>query len=285
MTQIATIQKSLPTLEIKRQMALEILPSAERKFIEAGLAPALKELPEQDVTAGISILIATAFTNAGQPLVEDQLNQICANVSRRVKEEFPSVTLEELRIAFDNGVFERYGPHYGLNAKSFVGFVRKYLNDPDRNLAKTNYKAALASRAHLDIEQYAPWESEYWNESKIEKWSAIAEEFYDIFLNNGIATSFVPQQIFFLLAGLQLIDVTPKRIEQWKARARAKMIDDYSNSKRKSLAKSLADLAAAIESGENQDINRDLGYEARRIAVLDYFTRLKESGYKTIFQR
>lgn len=283
MTELIKTSSAAPALQIKQKLALDKLPVPERKFIEAGMLPSIKSLPENEVAAGISILVAGAFTNAGQAVDVDQLKQISAAVIRRVKEEFPSATLEELRLAFDNGVFEKYGPHYGLNAKTFVLFVRKYLTDPERSIAKENYRAMLSARTAPDPDLPGPWDPVYWSAEQIEKWKSIAAEFYTNFLADGVAASFVPQQLYYLLVGLQLITMTSEQIDLWRTRARAKILDDYANSKRRSLAKSLADLARAIESGGDPDVTRMVDDEARRIAVLDYFTRQANAGQKTLF--
>ena len=94
-------------------------------------SPSVQNIPETPLIKFIVTIIGKTFLKCGQTVSTDELNLI----SSLFKEElvmFPYITTVEIEKAFSNGYKEKYGKYYGLNVKTFIGWLDGYIKN-ERN--------------------------------------------------------------------------------------------------------------------------------------------------------
>ncbi|RAJ00445.1 hypothetical protein LX64_04151 [Chitinophaga skermanii] len=84
-----------------------------------------------------------AYSIAGQKADASQLAIQCGELIERILEEVPRLTVDEVKIALRNGVYDSYGDYFGLNLKTFMFFIRSYIRSEMRSKAIADYKHHL----------------------------------------------------------------------------------------------------------------------------------------------
>src|SRR5438874_13549512 len=91
------------------KVALQKLLPQQRKMIEAGLRPKVKELAPLKVVTDFVAIITTAYTIAGQKPDEATLALYADELYNKLMETYPAITIDEVRAALRAGVYGEYG--------------------------------------------------------------------------------------------------------------------------------------------------------------------------------
>lgn len=126
---------------------------------EAVTSALIPNVPEDDLYNLIVDLVGTAYLHTGFA-APDQVEAgiIIKGIQDYLKREKSNLRVDELQIAFYNGIHEVYGKYYGLSVKTFCDFIRGYLHDPARlQEIKNKHVPAIQSPAEPTKEQLFQW--------------------------------------------------------------------------------------------------------------------------------
>lgn len=261
----------------------QLLPE-HRKIIEAGLQTTLKSAYAMDVLEQLTDVVNMAFSIRGQKPENGNELVIVNELYAKLMETYPHCTIEEVRTAIRNGVFDEYGEYFGLNVKTFVMFVRAYLFSEQRKTAKAAFEAAR--RKEDKPKEVAPpyWENDYWTDERTGQWREITENCYDWFCEDSILSGFIQEGSYWLLKRDGLIAITEgyktEIIERARQAFRAELIK---NEDRKHISEVKEMLTQLNSLDDYPELKRQVHYMAKRIAVLDYFAVLQRKESQTVF--
>lgn len=104
----------------------------------------LFDCSDEEIKNVLSAAFTIAFADTSKKVdqhLSDELGYLLDRLPARLKRLFPSVRLNELPIAIENGTCKEYGEYYGLNVAEIVRFVRAYTESTARvNTAKVFLK-------------------------------------------------------------------------------------------------------------------------------------------------
>lgn len=269
----------------KEGPALERLLPEHRKMIEAGLRPTLSRLQVMDALDVLTDVVNMAYSISGQKPDMETVAITVNELYTRVMERYPHCTMEEVRTAIRNGVFDEYGEYFGLNVKTFVMFIREYLFSEQRKAAKAAFEAAR-KKANQPKEVEQPyWENNYWTEERIDQWQDITENCYRWFCEDSVLGGFIQEGSYWLLKRSGAIAITDgyrtELIERAKQAARAELVK---NEDKKHISEIKETLEQLKSLDEYPDLKRQVHYTAKKLAVMDYFHALRKKEKKSIFK-
>jgi hypothetical protein len=180
--------------------AMNIDP-AQKDMIRIALMPSISTYSPKEATNNILAIVAYAVTISGQKITTPEMMVFADEILERCTNLYPHVTIEEIRVAIKNGIYNEYGEYFGLNARTFMFFIEGYLQSEKRRIAKEAYEQAKK------VEQKAPVKMTI---GDYKKW--ILED-YRIFREMG--KEFVPfiARKYVLLRRFGLIGL--KSLESW----------------------------------------------------------------------
>ena len=88
----------------------------------------VKEMPQDYLQNQILNLVSKTFFTLGQQSSDENLVLISTEVTRDVMKDFYMLSLQEIEIAFGEGVRGKYGDFYGLNIVTFNKWMQFYLD-------------------------------------------------------------------------------------------------------------------------------------------------------------
>lgn len=97
---------------------------------------------KSDVLKEFSDIISKTFFEAGQKTEADNLKLLCHGLYEEVKKYFPFMRMEEILIAFSNGVRKEYGEFFGINISTFNFWLKSWQTDEKRKQAQSAIRAA-----------------------------------------------------------------------------------------------------------------------------------------------
>ena len=274
--QLATIQNSALALPLQVTLALEKLDADDRSLIVSGLSTKIFKLPEIDCKESLVDIIAYAHMISGQPADRTKLALHATETYRRLMIEFPACTLDEVKAAITNGIYDQYGEYYGLNAKFFMMFIREYMTAEKRKYAMLKFNALQMSKLTVEgkiltVKAYQEW---------------ILED-YRRFLNDEIGLILFSKRKYFLLRQLGYIEFTKKeKWFNWLAKAKNKREWHISTEKDKSLRTALMKVYSRFEETSELPVKEYdiIVYQARRMIYLKFFEIMREFGIKNFFE-
>lgn len=139
-----------------------------------------------DVLKEFSDIISKTFFEAGQKTEADNLKLLCHGLYEEINKYFPFMSMEEIRIAFSNGVRKEYGDFFGINISTFNFWLKSWQSDEKRKQAQS------AIRAANEVEYkpvMTPTEAEY-------EWKNTILHQFAKFKKTGILTIFMPVRLF-----------------------------------------------------------------------------------------
>lgn len=256
---IVRIERS--QIALTNSMALEHLLPAERKIVEAALAPRICEVPREQVEGELINILITIYTIAGQKADAPTLAIYVQEFYGKVMEVYPRITIEEIRLALRKGVYEEYGEYYGLNVKTFFYFIRQYIESEQRKQAGESFQA----KRKLLAEPKTSFED------NVRECVDYTNELYSRFLNNDLEFNFLPGFIFdfLLFKGLipATLDLTRARIyySEYLDRDKSRFLHAY-----------------MIPDGKEKERETGVKIVAQQMAVWDYFSLCKAVKQNTI---
>lgn len=130
-------------------------------YVELALKPAITTYKLVDAQNNIMATVAYAVTISGQKVLAPEMKLIADEVHDRCSRIYPHVTLEEIRTAVKNGIYEEYGEYYGINAKYIMFFIESYLKSEARRVAKEAFeqakKAEQKEPVKMTVGDYKKW--------------------------------------------------------------------------------------------------------------------------------
>lgn len=285
MTQIALIHH-LPNAMILKpgtERALDHLEPADRKIIEAGLYPPLAKISEELSIDTICEALGATYILAGQSADNVQLPTYASAFYHRLMEEFPFATLAEINQALENGVYEQYGAYFGLNPRTFVVWVRCYIEDNKRQSAKEAFARAKKKKVE-PVEPLPPyWDDAFWSENHRNKWMAYANLAFDYHLKGDTLSLHIPEAVYWILRKENLITESKERTAELMDYARGAIRAQTTQNKASRTGLEIQKILEKIEAATDTDIKIRVQLEAKRIAVYQYFEQEKIAQKTNIF--
>lgn len=268
---------------VKKELDNQMLPE-ERKFIYDALQPKIKNVEILTCIDTLIDVISSAYVMSGQKIDDQQLSIYASETYNRLYEQFPDVTVEEVRQAIRNGLFDEYGEYFGLNPKSFVGFVKAYLFSIKREMAKELY-GNIKKRLDAGREEIAPYHSdEYWTDEMRGSWVNITEICYRWYLEDDPMIEATAEGVYWLLKRRGKIIITDEYISELMELAKAKERRTLLLNESRKKSDEIKYLMSCIDDlNKDRDVHRNIRLCAKKIAVFKYFEQCKKEGKKFIY--
>lgn len=108
---------------------------------KAVLSPLVNVVSDWDLYNELAKRVSEAYVDSRETLPNEQdleylVNKLIFNLRRDKK----NIRIDEIEIAFNNGINERYGKYYGLGVKAFFMFICSYVDQPERLTALQDVK-------------------------------------------------------------------------------------------------------------------------------------------------
>lgn len=276
MQQIIKIDNARSAAEV----ALQMIPKASEEIIKSALAPKISNITPIAATDAMIDALSMATAISGAVTDGDTLIAHAHETYDWLMRLYPEVTVEEIRSAVRAGVYDEYGKYYGLNPKSYVFFVREYLQSEKRRVAKAAFEAAKsklrAMPPEMTWDQYKAW---------------ILED-YRMFRENGSELiPFIPKK-YFLLRQCGLIGL--KSMESWlnwlllaKTDLHDRIAKRAKDRGDKSLLSTITELSARLEENGEIDVSefKKIVTNARRIRYFRFFEVMQREGIENFFEQ
>lgn len=249
--------------------ALESLLPGERPFIEAALNSKIKDLPPGNVVNELVTILTTLFTIAGQKSEPATLAIYADEFYQKLRATYPCITIEEIRAALKKGVYDELGEYFGLNVKTFVSFVRAYLNSEERKAAKEKFEARLLSTPSRELTQ----------EQKEQAKKEFVNQLYADFLQGRLITDYIPSYLCRFLEEKRLIVLTNEEKKEIKDRARSYY------TRLAAQGRFQVEVMKISAHANMEAIEPDIRISniARQFAIYEFFERCKAQGARRIF--
>lgn len=282
--QLTTVSNkgSALALSPKTEKAIAALDPEQKRLVEAGLGVAIRKLSEEITLDSLVEIIGSIYILAGQSADPLTLPTYATAFYHRLMQEYPLVTIEEIRIALNNGVYEQYGAYYGLNAKTFVIWIRAYLEDEKRKAAIEAF--AKNKKLKEEVPPSPPyWTNDYWTEENVSLWRKEAEKSYQYFLSGHAMVAATPEGVYWLLRRENKIEISAEKVDQLINQARNIIRNNsiVNSSRRSSLE--LEKFIEKLTNGNDKQTRTLLQLEAKRIAVIEYFSKAQKEGLPKLF--
>ncbi|HYG84554.1 MAG TPA: hypothetical protein VD907_06800 [Verrucomicrobiae bacterium] len=96
--------------------------------------PPVKQVAKTELFQAVNAAIGKSFADAGVKMLDDNDRDYLVNqVVKDIQTYTPNLRLEEIGIAFQNGVRGKYGDYFGLNVVTFNKFLVAYLSSGERD--------------------------------------------------------------------------------------------------------------------------------------------------------
>lgn len=263
----------LPTNEIINNCPALI--ETEQRYVIARQSTMVRDLTETELYAGMVIVIGNMFKeNGGIPSKEqnekDLIDRQSTAMVRELKLYFKTMTIAEIRIAFEMGVREDLGKYFGLSITTYNKWCKKYLALPER------------------VDSFRKWQ--HWvlqEESKpehvpteLEKLQIMQEgciNFLNDFFKLKRTEGFLIGNIHYdYLLKLDVIAPKMEKRRQCFEKARTQMMSDVEYKRKRGNFKAIEAQAALQKLSDDSDVN--LHALAKRIYLqefLEYIVEMK----------
>ena len=111
--------------------------------------PKVRELSTPEVYNPLVVLIAHLYLLRGQQVEAGDLRFQAGELEQELRSSYPWLSLEEVRIALDNGVKKKYGEYYGLNVITYLDWIKAYNESEARRKAKEEAERAKLPPPHV----------------------------------------------------------------------------------------------------------------------------------------
>lgn len=286
MNQVIKTQTGGLILSEKRQAALATLDSDARKMMEAALSEPIKKANYSvTIESLIDLIIATSAKSGQSPKAEDALIY-AQEVYSVVVDKFPTCTMAEIKIAFTNGVYDEYGQYYGLNPKSFIHFIRSYMTAEARLKARDELAARekMLTIAAKPKHEYHYAEPEFWTEDLIASWKEVTDKFYGYYLEDNVLFHATPEACYWILQHSGAIKITDGYVRVLLKAAQERLrVETYQN-KAKLPLEQIRKVIDAIDTANDEEINEQVRFIAKRIAVMNFFRKSKRKNIINLWE-
>jgi len=229
------------------------------------LKPNVIEEVKSDVFNTVNSSIAQCYAHLNFVVPSDaDVNYLVNEVTNTIIENYPSLRLIEIPIAFSNGIRKKYGEYFGLCVVSFELFIAGYLNSHERTeLVKEAYKV-LYEPAEPTEEEKAQL---YWN-NLVNAWLTFKKDGYYNDHGNSVYTTLINNG---------KINYTDDQMADFMRIAKANLLKEYNPLQHVgNFVKSNEFKAIIAEITSGGDNNTRVKVAARKIALNHFFSELAE---------
>ncbi|MFB5946091.1 hypothetical protein [Albibacterium profundi] len=117
--------------------------STSLEIAEAVKSNPVVKVHEDDLRKVLGLAIVKAYQDLGQSMNDEDSAYLSNVLPFEVKKQVPSIRIQEIPIAINRGVYGEYGKYYGLNATTFISFLKAYIETEDRKKAILDYHRSL----------------------------------------------------------------------------------------------------------------------------------------------
>ncbi|MDR1913380.1 MAG: hypothetical protein LBQ68_02705 [Clostridiales bacterium] len=96
----------------------------------------IRECDDATIMESLAVIVAAMFATAGQKPEKKDVKMICREVCKDLKNRYKGLTLDEVKIACDNGVRGDYGDYFGINVVSINKWLKAYYYSEERQRAQ-----------------------------------------------------------------------------------------------------------------------------------------------------
>lgn len=248
-------------------IALQKLAPDEQPYVVAHLRNKLDAVPNEEIQKTLTTVVFELYQVSGQKPDLNDAFILVKEFQRALFLRYPAMSLDEVAIALRNGIYGDYGEFYGINAKSLIGFVKAYHQDPKRREA---FKKFIDARL-------IPESTPMTDEQKERESKELANLTYTD-VCNGMPVNFVPELLCKFLIKQKLMSETPEmRAVYYEQAAR------YYNEQ---VTKETGGMPIQGYSYSGPGINPETTVRniAKKFAVYDFFMSCKDAGLTKIFE-
>lgn len=243
------------------------LSRQERSIIEAKQSPVCAKMDDFFLEKNINEVVAMAYFNmrwtAPKP---DEINLIVKSLCKDIRDYFSTLTINEIKIAVNQGCNKFYGEFAGLGKSVLAHFINSYMQSNERLEAIKKQVRFLKEPEIVLSEQ-----------EKKDKVKNGCLEMFERF-KNGETINDIGNVNYNYLAKLGVINFTERRRSEFKKQAQ-EVLRKEAVLKRSSAKgiNAIRDAIKEIEAVNDQNGNKVIA-EAKRIALQTYFEELVIMG-------
>lgn len=242
-------------------------------YIVAITSGKILEMKKSDALKEIIDLLQKTYYDAGQVMpghdvkTQSQNLQILARaIFEEVEKTFRNLRIEEIKLAFRNGVRKEYGDFFGLNVSTFHGWIKRFVADEKRAEAYAKTKQEVIMPIATESEAFEMWRE------------AIKKQF-EQFKSTGILSCEFPTYQFKEFERLGILVLSIEEKMALLEPAKRKLIERKKllrlRPKNKASFAGAADFLRAAETdtlSENQ--KEEIKQQARLMAIENYYTSI-----------
>lgn len=216
----------------------------------------IAEMKKSDAVSVMIDILSKTYYDAGQVMpgynVPEQTKnlQVLAGALHEETKQFGFLRIEELRIAFKNGVRGEYGEYFGLNIKTFYQWIKGFQMDDKRK------NAILAAKAASEAEIKPVWSAD---KAEYEYKQTITRQFEAYKAGGPLIISFpikqyqdLEQRGLVAYSNAEKLEFMEKAKVKFLAEAKIRRL----NPKNKMELSELSKQIARIEEGNNNDSDK-----------------------------
>lgn len=258
--------------------ALQKLEPSQSEIIKAALSTKIQKLDRVEVTSRMVEAFGAAHEISGQDASGVSLAAHAIETYDWLMRLYPEVTLDEISSAIRAGVYDEFGKYYGLNPKTYVFFVREYLQSEKRKLAKQAYESAKEASKTKHTE------------TSCDDFKRFINQDYEVFKKNG------PEFILFNVKNYIFLrrqsELRLKSRERWniwllEAKNRRMWVETQraKNKGDKSTLNAFSKLYENFEQNGSLPFSefRAIVFECRKMRYIRFFEVRHKSGEEKIF--
>lgn len=259
----------LTVVEVK---ALQALLKDERKIVELALLPKISELEPLDVITEFIEIISVAFTRSGQQTPQDKgvtLGLYAEEFYNELNDKYPRVTIAEVKEALRRGVYGEYGEYFGLNPKTFLNFVKRYLFSDQRSEAKRLFNEKKL-RLNYSSVQMSPEQKELDDKE-------FTNHLFRHYLKGCLLVDYIPPFIYYFITSQGLLKLDKKQKQEYIEKGKSYVTRLSNSNKLTGSRETVKDHFAQLDPDNSAKTS------AMQFSVLDFFENCKKEGKETIF--
>lgn len=250
----------------------------ESKMIELALKRKIYLYEVKDAVREIKNIVFLSHQIINKVINAEEATTMAGLLYERMLDTYPSVTLEELKLVSLKGSAGDYGEYFGLNVKTYLGFVSEYLLSDKRKQSISKYKEENRSKEET-------------KKLTIKQWKELIQSDYKLYIEGAKDLIAFTEKKYLLLiklriihhaSGLEWVEWVNKGKEylSFKKRIEAKKQQDNT------ILNQVVSLAQSFENGEIE--KRDLRavvFAARKLRYFSYFDYCIKNNITDLFKQ
>jgi len=268
-----TVEKLLNEVDMTKRNKMII--------IAAHANPKIKEIGKADSGDMLRMLINKAIFESGfgASWSDEDIQALILSVISDIFTSFSHLTIQEIQIAFHNGVREMYGEVMGLSVRLFYRWLASYVAKTKINANKELIGLNLGKKDELDDDEKEK-RHKLWLESQFEDYNILVESGEYRFSDFG--------NLFYnYLDGFSLLKFTNKQKQEFMEEAKGIVRSKYSSSNARNDGQAM-EFKRVIEKLTNNDksMRGEIIAEAKRLALKKYLINLasKKENLRKLIQ-